>query len=366
MPATIRQSPHHARHRAGSQNRARRLDPVSQASCVVSSHRNCSKRQHQTQITQQNLNRHFDSNQQYSITAVSDGGGSVVERYAYSAYGQVTIADASGSVISNSAIANRYTYTGREWDETLGLFYFRARMYDPKAGRFCGRDPITYIDGENLYASYFYLRFTDPTGHLKLGMETAHYMGFGGGMGANFNFESEPCCNDQGKLIEDGAKSITIDIHAEGGIGVGSKWKAKVGGFELGYEFNLGKIAASVDISQTIKNQTCGEYDFVGGGCGSVKSTVEWSSSGSANLAFGSVIKKADLSVSAAIQADLTLDYCITPTGASYKSTLCAKAQFHASFDYEVDLGIAKYKGNPKDTQGPSDCFVLGQGSMSW
>jgi len=30
--------------------------------------------------------RYYNRNQQYSITAVSDGGGSVVERYAYSAY----------------------------------------------------------------------------------------------------------------------------------------------------------------------------------------------------------------------------------------------------------------------------------------
>ncbi len=45
--------------------------------------------------------RYYHRNQQYSITAVSDGGGSVVERYAYSAYGQVAIFDGSGSQISN-------------------------------------------------------------------------------------------------------------------------------------------------------------------------------------------------------------------------------------------------------------------------
>jgi RHS repeat-associated protein len=94
----------------------------------------------------------FIRNQQYSITAVSDGGGSVVERYAYSAYGQVTFADASGSEISNSAIANRYIYTGREWDEGLSLYHFRARMYDAVCGRFCGRDPLKSI--RNLIALY--------------------------------------------------------------------------------------------------------------------------------------------------------------------------------------------------------------------
>jgi RHS repeat-associated protein len=88
--------------------------------------------------------RYYNRNQQYSITAVSDGGGSVVERYAYSAYGKVTIADATRAVISGSAISNRYTYTGREWDEGLSLYHYRARMYDPVSGRFCSRDPIGF------------------------------------------------------------------------------------------------------------------------------------------------------------------------------------------------------------------------------
>jgi RHS repeat-associated protein len=88
--------------------------------------------------------RYYHRNQQYSITAVSDGGGAVVERYAYSAYGQVTIADASGSEISGSAIANRYTYTGREWDQGLSLYHYRARMFDPVGGRFVSRDPIGF------------------------------------------------------------------------------------------------------------------------------------------------------------------------------------------------------------------------------
>jgi hypothetical protein len=69
----------------------------------------------------------YQSNQQYSITAVTTSSGSAAERYAYTAYGQPTILDGSGSVLSSSAINNRYTYTGREWDQTLGLYHFRAR-----------------------------------------------------------------------------------------------------------------------------------------------------------------------------------------------------------------------------------------------
>jgi RHS repeat-associated protein len=84
------------------------------------------------------------SNQQYSITAVTTSAGAIAERYAYSAYGEATICDASGSVLASSAINNRYTYTCREWDATVGLNHFRARWISPKAGRFVSRDPIGY------------------------------------------------------------------------------------------------------------------------------------------------------------------------------------------------------------------------------
>jgi RHS repeat-associated protein len=86
----------------------------------------------------------YQRNQQFSITAVTTSSGSVAERYAYTAYGQPTILDGSGSVLSSSAINNRYTYTGREWDATLGLYHFRARWMSGLAGRFMGRDPIGY------------------------------------------------------------------------------------------------------------------------------------------------------------------------------------------------------------------------------
>ena len=91
---------------------------------------------------------YFHRNQQYSITAVTTSTGSIAERYAYTAYGQPTILDASASVLSSSAINNRYTYTGREWDATLGLHHFRARWMSPVAGRFLSRDPIGFAGSE--------------------------------------------------------------------------------------------------------------------------------------------------------------------------------------------------------------------------
>jgi len=113
--------------------------------------------------------RYYHRNQQYSIIAVTDGGGSVVERYACNAYGNVTIADASGSVVSNSAISNRYTFKGREWDQGLSLYHYRARMYDAVAGRIASWDPIGQSDGPNVY-QYVSARpasYADPTGRMR-------------------------------------------------------------------------------------------------------------------------------------------------------------------------------------------------------
>jgi len=125
----------------------------------------------------------FCCNQQYSITAVTTSAGAIAERYAYSAYGEPTICDASGSVLASSAINNRYSYTGREWDATVGLHHFRGRWMSPSAGRFLSRDPIGYKGGENLY-SYVAGRpfcWNDPTGLLQVreGFKDAHYSWIG-------------------------------------------------------------------------------------------------------------------------------------------------------------------------------------------
>ncbi|AMV32625.1 tRNA nuclease WapA precursor [Pirellula sp. SH-Sr6A] len=123
---------------------------------------------------------HYHRNQQYSITAITTSSGSVAERYAYTAYGQPTILDGSGSVLSSSAINNRYTYTGREWDQSLGLYHFRARWMSGLAGRFMGRDPIGYFGSPfGLYRQFqgYALVVLDPHGSEVI---TAGAVGVGG------------------------------------------------------------------------------------------------------------------------------------------------------------------------------------------
>jgi RHS repeat-associated protein len=85
-------------------------------------------------------------NSTYSIHALVNDAGTVVERYSYTPYGEVTIQNAAGAVLPASAVGNVYLFTGRELDAETGLYHFRARAYSPKFGRFlpcprteCGR-----------------------------------------------------------------------------------------------------------------------------------------------------------------------------------------------------------------------------------
>jgi RHS repeat-associated protein len=80
--------------------------------------------------------------------------------------------DAFGSPELGAASAG-YAYTGREWDQEAALYYYRARYYDPKIGRFLSEDPVGYVEGLNLY-SYVDndpINWIDPSGEAKGGKQ---------------------------------------------------------------------------------------------------------------------------------------------------------------------------------------------------
>jgi RHS repeat-associated protein len=72
-----------------------------------------------------------------------DGGGSVrqltnslsvvTDEYEYDAFGN--------SFTKSGTTPNNYLYRGEQYDADLGLYYLRARYYNPATGRFLSRDP---------------------------------------------------------------------------------------------------------------------------------------------------------------------------------------------------------------------------------
>ncbi len=75
----------------------------------------------------------------------SGGSTSVVNHLQYDGFGNITDQ-------SNEAFEPTFTYTGRAWDADAELYYYRARWYDPVAGRFVSEDPIGFAGGDaNLF-----------------------------------------------------------------------------------------------------------------------------------------------------------------------------------------------------------------------
>ena len=79
-----------------------------------------------------------------SVTDLTDATASTVKAYAYDAWGN--------QVETTGTLENPYTYTGREVDQETGLYYYRARYYDPIIGRFILEDPAGFVDGPNIYS----------------------------------------------------------------------------------------------------------------------------------------------------------------------------------------------------------------------
>ncbi|WP_041245337.1 phospholipase A2 [Geotalea uraniireducens] len=92
-----------------------------------------------------------------SIVSITDANRNVVQSYEYDSFGMVK---------PSTVFANSYTYTGREWDKETGLYFYRARYYDPMEGRFISKDPVGFKGGINIYAyvSNNVVNDTDPSG----------------------------------------------------------------------------------------------------------------------------------------------------------------------------------------------------------
>ena len=99
---------------------------------------------------------HFDA--LGSVVALSDAAGDTVQTYEYSVYGEVAVEDANHP--------NPYMFAGVRYDIEIGLYYNRARYYNPFTGRFLQTDPVGYEGNINWYnyCSNNPLNLTDPLG----------------------------------------------------------------------------------------------------------------------------------------------------------------------------------------------------------
>ncbi|HUO36037.1 MAG TPA: RHS repeat-associated core domain-containing protein, partial [Candidatus Acidoferrum sp.] len=94
-----------------------------------------------------------------SITSLSNTVGSLAQTYTFDSFGNTT--NSSGS------LTNFFRYTGREFDTETGLYYNRARYFDPTTGHFLSEDPLGFAANTVNFYEYGYnnpMKFVDPTG----------------------------------------------------------------------------------------------------------------------------------------------------------------------------------------------------------
>ncbi|MEM9276755.1 MAG: RHS repeat-associated core domain-containing protein, partial [Cyanobacteria bacterium P01_F01_bin.143] len=117
---------------------------------------------------------------------IAEDGVTVLARYDYDPYGNVT-------ALSGSPSDSDFLYTGHYYHQPTGLHLALYRAYDAKTGRWLSRDPIPnpemLPEGPGLYryVASNPVRFTDPDGR-RIGGNSGH----GSGRGGTINRPSGP------------------------------------------------------------------------------------------------------------------------------------------------------------------------------
>ncbi len=125
-----------------------------------------------------------------SAIGMTDNSGVIQTEYTYEPFGKTM-------AIGNSN-SSSYQYTGRENDRDAGLYYYRARYYNPQLQRFISEDPLRFIAGPNFYeyVGNNPINHRDPTGlflspwHFYITYTAMREMGYGVGESASAGWKS--------------------------------------------------------------------------------------------------------------------------------------------------------------------------------
>jgi len=180
--------------------------------------------------------QYFTHDANMNVTALIDDTGAVIERYDYTAYGQVTVLnpDFTDDADGVSDYEQNVLFAGYQYDAESGMHHVRHRNHHPALGRWIQRDPLEYVDGQSVYEYVrSYPTFAlDPLGttvkactswrervqlkfpRLKLWIASIEFSG-------DFLAEGTACavCCDDGRIVS----QFSTSIRGRGSFRIGSR-----------------------------------------------------------------------------------------------------------------------------------------------
>jgi RHS repeat-associated protein len=137
----------------------------------------------------------------------------------------------------------RFHFAGQPYETTSDLYYSRARMRNPRLGRFNQPDPIGYGDGMNMYAYVGGdpVNYTDPSGTCMLLTYSMHYYNSAG--------------DDIGEVPDSRWTELSADCYSSGGGAGGIFYTGGKGGVIGGEGGNNGVAGGKAYTEQTPEEQ---------------------------------------------------------------------------------------------------------------
>jgi RHS repeat-associated protein len=212
-----------------------------------------------------------------SVRQLTNASAAITDTYNYDAFGNL--------LNSTRSTPNNYLYRGEQFDSDLGLYYLRARYYNPATGRFMSRDLLggkTFAPKslhKYLYASGDPVNRIDPRGRI----DVVEYVG-------RLIMDLKPAMqfiNTMGCVVGIGISAMSSELNKNAAIGIlatayGCVRLAPTGlaTLSINPDIDLGICAFSVyaeatDINEYLNNPTSSNQtqiyaDAFGGvlGCG--------------------------------------------------------------------------------------------------
>jgi RHS repeat-associated protein len=116
--------------------------------------------------------RYFHRDALGSIDTITDARGQVIDRMAYTPFGEARPVMPRFIDQPTLATFNNRGFTGHEQLDDIGLIHMNGRVYDPKLGRFLSADPhVQAPNNSQSYNRYSYvvnnpLKYADPSGYF--------------------------------------------------------------------------------------------------------------------------------------------------------------------------------------------------------